>query len=550
MAGPSIARLPDTGQVLSATATFGEDSDYTRNAPAFTDNGNGTITDVNTGLMWQKTGNGESTWENAVANASTITTGGYTDWRLPTPGELFSIMNHENTNPAINTTYFPSSSPAAEYWWTSDLFGSSTTNVWCANAGGGLGPKPKSETVSAGGTFQYHARYVRGAKPTNAHNYVNNGDGTITDTDTNLMWAQVPSSSLSWTAALSYAEGLTLGGYSDWRMPNVKELESLVDFTRATATSTTTTPCLNRTLFPAATATSYWSSTSQKTGTPTAAWVVEFGVNTTSSPPRGAQGIVSYEPYGSTYPTFAVRTAAAAATTQGRATTVTTNLFPPGQRVSGVGTITATDNTTWTVPAATLFATAAKAPDLYNEYNAATPANIAAAQAAIAALPTTVIDNDGEVITGYIFADNYFELYVNGVLVGVDPVPYTSFNSCVVKFKAKRPITYAVRLVDWEENLGLGTELNGGDPYHIGDGGFMASFSDGTVTNNQWKAQTFNIAPLDNPSQVVDLPNGTHDSSAATTHALTDTAYSLHYPLPSGWSSKNFADGGWPGATT
>ncbi len=549
MAGPSIARLPDTGQVLSATTTFGEDSDYTRNAPSFIDNGNGTITDVNTGLMWQKTGNGESTWENAVANASAITTGGYTDWRLPTPGELFSIMNHENTNPAINTTYFPSSSPAAEYWWTSDLFGSSTTNVWCANAGGGLGPKPKSETVSAGGTFQYHARYVRGAKPTNAHNYVNNGDGTITDTDTNLMWAQVPSSSLSWTAALAYAEGLTLGGYSDWRMPNVKELESLVEFTRATATSTTTSPCLNRTLFPAATATAYWSSTSQKTGTPTAAWVVEFGVNTTSSPPRGAQGIVSYEPYTSSYPTFAVRTAAAAATTQGRATTVTTNLFPPGQRVSGVGTITATDNTTWTVPAATLFATAAKAPDLYNEYNAATPANIAAAQAAIAALPTTVIDNDGEVITGYIFADNYFELYVNGVLVGVDPVPYTSFNSCVVKFKAKRPVTYAVRLVDWEENLGLGTELNGGDPYHIGDGGFMASFSDGTVTNNQWKAQTFNIAPLDNPSQVVDLANGTHDSSAATTHALTDTAYALHYPLPSGWSSKNFADGGWPGAT-
>lgn len=550
MAGPSMARLPDTGQILNATATFGEDSDYTRNAPSFTDNG--TITDVNTGLMWQKVGNGESTWENAIANAASITTGGYTDWRLPTPSELFSIMNHENNNPALNTTFFPSSSPAAEYWWTSDIFGSSTTNVWCVNAGGGLGPKPKAETVSAGGTLQYHARYVRGAKPTNGHNYINNGDGTITDLDTNLMWSQVPSGSLSWNAALSYAENLTLGGYSDWRMPNVKELESLVDFTRATVASpsTTTAPCLNRTLFPAATATTYWSSSSQKAGTPTAAWVVEFGVNTTSNPPRSAQGIISYEPYASTYPTFAVRSVASGSISQGRATTVTSNLFPAGQRVSGVGTITATDNSTWTVPAATLFASAPKAPDLYNEYNAVTPANIAARQAAIDALPTQVIDTDGEVVTGYIFSDNYFELYVNGVLVGVDPVPYTSFNSCVVKFKAKRPITYAVRLVDWEENLGLGTELNGGDPYHIGDGGFMASFSDGTVTNNQWKAQTFNIAPLDNPNQVVDLANGTHDSSAATTHTLTETAYALHYPLPPGWSAKSFADGGWPSATT
>jgi hypothetical protein len=119
----------------------------------------------------------------------------------------------------------------------------------------------------------------------------------------------------------------------------------------------------------------------------------------------------------------------------------------------------------------------------------------------------------------------------------------------VVKFKAKRPITYAVRLVDWEENLGLGTELNGGDPYHIGDGGFIASFSDGTVTNNQWKAQTFYIAPLDNPNQVVELADGTH-SSASATHSLTETAYALHYPLPAGWQGSSFSTATWPAATT
>ena len=551
MAASSIVKLPDTGQTLNATATPGEDSDYTLNAPSFTDNGNSTITDNVTGLIWQKTDNGESTWENAVTNAATINTGGYTDWRLPTPLEAMSILNHNN-NPALNSTYFlNNASGTPGYWWTSDLFASSTTNVWCTNSGGGLGPKPKSETLSAGGAFRYHARYVRGAKANNGHNYVNNGNGTITDTDTNLMWAQAPSTAKSWNDALLYAEGLTLGGSSDWRLPNVKELQSLVDITRATATATTTSPCINRTLFPAATATAYWSSTSVKAATPSEAWLVDFGVNTSATPSRNSQGIVSYEPYASIYPVFAVRSVATSSISQGRATTTTTNLLATGQRVSGVGSITATDGTVWTVPAGTQFTSANKAGDLYNEVTSVTPANITAAATAISNVPTVVVDADGEVITGYIFADNYFELYVNGTLIAVDPVPYTPFNSCVVKFKAKRPITYAIKLVDWEENLGLGTELNGANAYHPGDGGLMASFSDGTVTNSNWKAQTFNIAPLDNPALVIDLANGTHDSSAvSTTHTLTETAYALHYAVPSNWFTKTFTDSGWPAATT
>lgn len=625
----SEVKLPDTSQVVSTTTTFGEDSDYTTtpsaNPQSFTDNGDGTITDNVTGLMWQKADAGEMTWENAVNNAGTVTTGGYSDWRLPNPHELMSLFNYETGNPAMNATYFPPASPSAEYWWSRDVFGTSTTNVWCVNSGGGVGPKPKAETVSAGGTLRYHARYVRLAQNNMTHNYVNNLDCTITDTDTSLMWTQMPSTAMTWEAALAWAEGLTLGGYNDWRMPNIKELQTLTDYSLATTSGGTATnlkPAINRTMFaktmsgcsvtsgspvvatsdttdlvigmtvidpfsiagtyinhtttPTITAinpgvsftlssnalatgtglifralpraTAYWSSTSLK-GNTTEAWLLELGVNTAVTPPRGAQGIISYQAKSASFPVFAVRSVPAGSVTQGLATTTTSNLFPPGQRVSAVGTITATDNTTWTVPAATLYTSAEKAPDLYNEYNSVTPANLAAAQAAIAALPTKVIDADGEVVTGYIFADNYFELYVNGVLVGVDPVPFTAFNSCVVKFKAKRPITYAVRLVDWEENLGLGTELNGGDPHHIGDGGFIASFSDGTVTGSDWKAQTFYIAPLDDPNQVVELVNGTR-SSAGATHNLTTTAYAMHYPLPDGWFSSGFSTAGWPAATT
>jgi hypothetical protein len=550
MAGPSMLKLPDSGQTVSGTMTFGEDSDYTLNAPSFTDVGNGTITDNVTGLMWQKVDSGEMTWENAIAGASGITLGGYSDWRLPTAQEAFCILNHD-LNSALNSTYFVSNSAGTpSYFWTSDLFYGDNTKAWATNMGGGVGPHPKTSTISAGGASRFHARYVRGALPTIGHNYCNNLDGTISDLDTGLMWSQAPSSAMTWANALNYAEGLALGGYSDWRLPNVKELQSLVDLPRAIASSTTTTPCINRTLFPAALATAHWSSTSVKTGTPSQAWLVDFGVTTTSSPTRNQQGIVSYEAYTSSYPVFAVRSQSTSSVSQGRATTTTTNLLPAGQRVSGVGGITATDGTVWTVPAVTQFATGTKAADLYNEVTGVTPATIAAAATNISNVPTVVVDEDGEVVTGYVFADNYFELYVNGSLVAVDPVPYTPFNSCVVKFKAKRPITYAFKLVDWEENLGLGTELNGGNSYYPGDGGLMASFSDGTVTNGNWKAQSFNIAPLDSAGSVTELADGTHNSSAATTHNLTENAYALHYAVPSTWYSKTFSDSGWPSATT
>ncbi|MCX6857017.1 MAG: DUF1566 domain-containing protein, partial [Verrucomicrobia bacterium] len=546
----SMAKLADTGQTLSATATFGEDSDYTRNAPSFTDNGNGTVTDNNTGLMWQKTDSGEMTWDTArTTGATSLNLAGYTDWRLPTAQEALCILNHER-NPALDPTYFVNNASGIPgYFWTSDLFYGDNTKVWCTNTGGGLGPHNKTATISAGGTARHHSRYVRGQKPTTGHHYINNNDGTVTDLDTGLMWTQAPSVAQSWSSALTYAEGLTTAGFSDWRLPNIKELQSLQDIPRATASGSTTNPCINRVLFPAATANAYWSSTSVKSGTPTQAWLVDFGVTTTSTPSRNQQGITSYEPYASTYPVFAVRTASVTRSiTQGLATTTTANLLPTGQRVSAVGTITATDSTVWTVPSATQFTTAAKAPDLYNEVNAATPANIAAASTAITNAPTVVVDADGEVITGYIFADNYFELYVNGTLVAVDPVPFTPFNSCFVKFRAKKPITYAVKLVDWEENLGVGSELNGANPYHPGDGGFMASFSDGTVTNSQWKAQSFYIAPLNDPALVIEQANGTHDSSATglATPTLNQNSYALHYAIPANWASKTFNDAIWP----
>jgi len=344
MGSPSLFKLPDTGQAIDATPTFGEDSDYTINPPAYTDNGDGTITDRVTGLVWQKVDAGESTWENAIARAASQTTGGFTDWRLPTPTELFSIMIHNNGNPAaMNTTFFPvNPAGAAEYWWTSDIYGIDATKVWCVNAGGGLGPKPKTETVSAGGTLRYHTRYVRGAKPGNGHNYVNNLDGTVTDTDTGLMWAAAPGPATNWTGALAYAEGLTLADYSDWRLPNIKELQSLTDYNLTTATvANAAVAPVNRVLFPTATlpATAYWSSTALRGGgnnAPTSAWLVEFGIATNipaaNGPGRNAQGLVSYEVMTSNYRPLAVRGPVTAAAEPG--TTGTARLVNIATRVA------------------------------------------------------------------------------------------------------------------------------------------------------------------------------------------------------------------------
>jgi len=90
--------LPDTGQLKSYTSTPGEDADFIINPPSYTDNGNGTITDNVTGLMWQKTDGGEMTFENASSYCLALELGGFSDWRLPVCNELFDMIFHTYKN--------------------------------------------------------------------------------------------------------------------------------------------------------------------------------------------------------------------------------------------------------------------------------------------------------------------------------------------------------------------------------------------------------------------------------------------------------------------
>jgi hypothetical protein len=250
-------KLPDTGQSTSYTTTFGEDADYVINAPTYAVNGNGTVTDNVTGLMWQQTDGGEMTIERATIYCDTLTLGNFSDWRLPTSLELYGIVNMDKLNPALDTTTFKKT--AAEYWWTSERQASDTTRVWVVNAGGGIGPHPKTETIGAGGTKRIHVRAVRVAVAgsTTTSQYQDNGDSTVTDLCTGLTWQKYSSDvTMTWEQAIAYAESITVGGKSDWRLPNVKELQSINDVS-------VVNPSLDRLAFPGFVTSKMWTSTSQ-----------------------------------------------------------------------------------------------------------------------------------------------------------------------------------------------------------------------------------------------------------------------------------------------
>jgi len=105
-------------------------ADVTVGAPnpeSTTDNGDGTVTDNVTGLMWQQAV-AATTYAQAaaVAYCPTLTFAGHNDWRLPSVIELVSIVDYGQSSPSINGTYFPATPPA--YFWSSSAIG--TTYAW------------------------------------------------------------------------------------------------------------------------------------------------------------------------------------------------------------------------------------------------------------------------------------------------------------------------------------------------------------------------------------------------------------------------------------
>ena len=271
----SMLKLPDTGVTSGYTATYGEDNDFNLDVPLLTVNANGTVMDSITGLLWQQLDGGEMTIENALVYCDTLTLGGFTDWRLPTAHEAYSIMNLQHANPALDTLVFTKT--LAQYWWSSDRQANDSNKVWVTNSGGGIGNHPRTETISAGGAKRFHVRAVRQVYTPQAllAHFNDNGDGTVTDVLTGLIWQQVPyADSLSWEDALVYADTLTCGGIGDWRLPNVKEIQSI-------NLESVHHPSLDTAFFDVQTGKKFWSSTTLR-NQPVRAWYLDdqFGITT------------------------------------------------------------------------------------------------------------------------------------------------------------------------------------------------------------------------------------------------------------------------------
>jgi len=247
-----------------------------------------------------------------------------------------------------------------------------------------------------------------------------------------------------------------------------------------------------------------------------------------------------------------------ASVSQGPASVLTQNIYDCDRgRKAPIGTSTATDGSTWTVPAEVNF-TDESFPMASDLFNPCTKIEYTTADEALAALDGSDIvevDADGELITAFVFADNYFEMYINGIPVGKDNVPFTQFNSNIVRFKVQKPFTIAMKLVDWEENSGLGSEANRGQAFHPGDGGMVAVFKDAegeiiATTNSEWKAQTFYTAPLRDLSCATEEGTLRLSTSCSTEDSNDGTSYyALHWKTPLNWQSTEFDDTQWPSAT-
>ena len=310
----AIISIPDTAQnecysnstKIECSQTkdtfFPQDAHYKINPPSYRDNGDGTVSDNVTRLMWSKEVDDKKlSLEEATTKARGMNLAGYSDWRVPSVKELFSLMDFRgytgfsrgrgsmndapsNAIPYINTDYFDFKYGAKNeryidaQWLSSTEYVSTTMGnmqtLFGVNfADGrikGYGYKRVGSTQSR---KKFYVRYVRGTTRYGKNRFEDNYNETLTDNSTNLMWTKVDSKKgMSWKNALEYANNLEHAGYSDWRLPNIKELQYIVDYSRSP--DTTSSPAISP-LFKLSSITNengqrdypyYWSSTTHQDG--------------------------------------------------------------------------------------------------------------------------------------------------------------------------------------------------------------------------------------------------------------------------------------------
>ena len=270
----------DTGQVLhydnerevvapeAGEPFWGQDADYAGHGPAYTDHGDGTVTDLVTGLMWSQSPDtnqdgkinyqDKMTPEEAEAWVASWGLGGYSDWRIPSIRDLYTLILFSGCDvpsdaqvidppaPFMDTRYFSFSYGDVQageriidaQYLSSTRYVGTTMNgqatVFGVNfADGRIKGYPAEVLPGQTEAKRFYVLVVRGSNRQGT-TYRDNGDGTITDASTGLMWTKADSGfPMLWEEALAWAEAYEGCGYSDWRLPNAKELQGLVDYSRA-----------------------------------------------------------------------------------------------------------------------------------------------------------------------------------------------------------------------------------------------------------------------------------------------------------------------------
>ena len=255
--------LPDSGQYRETTFVFGEDRDHPRNPMSFTVSEDGQIViDNNTGLMWERNLNwrwgktippkgdwrpqdvfaykdGEPRrrpYHEGVQYCKGLRLGGYEDWRMANMKEGHTIAHYASARPTIHIKYFKDTDPGLPGYGDRGKGG-----MWA----GPLGPDHNNSGWHLGFIDGHMMGYPRtGYKTTRCvradnngtyflADFVDNGDGTVTDRLTKLMWLQsTDGAKRDWEGSIQYCEDLAFAGHDDWMLPSNKELSSTVDLRR------------------------------------------------------------------------------------------------------------------------------------------------------------------------------------------------------------------------------------------------------------------------------------------------------------------------------
>jgi hypothetical protein len=256
----SLPRMPDSKDEAPSDGTgsvpcpppgapgYGQDCSYRLNVPSF-------VTDVDiavdtvTGLVWERQSSGQFTVDQTVQHCQSLATSsfaGFGDWRVPTAREAITIVNTGKNDQGLDQTVFVSQNNA--WLWTSTRWAGDGVS-FARLAGDYPNLEEALGTQSGPGS-----RCVRGGPlPDGALSVGASGD-TVDDPRTGLTWQRaVPAGGYVWLDALAYCDALVLDGASDWRLPNYKELWSIVDVTQLQ-------PAVDPQAFPATPLENFWSS--------------------------------------------------------------------------------------------------------------------------------------------------------------------------------------------------------------------------------------------------------------------------------------------------